>query len=130
MVSVPAVALSALKKHRAAQGRERLVLGEAWGNPLQVFTSTIGTPLSKSTMIRRAFKPLLAKAGLPNIHFHDLRHSCATLLLAVGENMKTIQEMLGHSRYGTTADVYAHVLPGQQKQAAARMNEILTGGRD
>lgn len=128
MVNLSAVALAALKRHRATQGRERLVLEEAWGNPSLVFTTTIGTPISKSTMIRRAFKPALRKASLPNIRFHDLLHSAA-LLLAAGENMRTVQEMWGHSRFGTTADVYAHVLPGQQKRAVARMDEIPTCAR-
>ena len=124
-VVLPAIALSALKKHRAAQAAERLVLGEAWADPELVFTTTIGTPLGKSVLIRRSFKPILRKTELPDIRFHDLRHTCASLLLAAGENMKVVQELLGHSRFSTTADTYAHTLPGQHRQAAETMDRIL-----
>jgi integrase len=128
-VVLSAIALSALKKHRAAQATERLVLGEAWADPELVFTTTIGTPLGKSALIRRSFKPILRKAELPDIRFHDLRHTCASVLLAAGENMKTVQELLGHSRFSTTADTYAHTLPDQHRQAAETMDRIL-GPRD
>lgn len=117
--------MAALKKHRAVQAAERLVLGEAWAEPDLVFTTKIGTPLGKSDFIRRSFKAVLRRAGLPDIRFHDLRHTAATLLLAAGENMRTIQEMFGHSRFSTTADIYAHVLPDQQRQTADKMDAVL-----
>ena len=112
-VVLPAIALSALKKHRAAQAAERLILGEAWADPELVFTTTIGTPLGKSVLIRRSFKPILRKTELPDIRFHDLRHACASLLLAGGENVST------------TADTYARTLPGQHRQATETMDRIL-----
>ncbi len=124
-LALPTVAAAALKKHRAAQASERLVLGEAWAEPELVFTTKIGTPLGKSDFIRRSFKTILRRAELPDIRFHDLRHTAATLLLAAGENMRTIQEMLGHSRFGTTADIYAHVLPEQKRRAAESMDLLL-----
>lgn len=76
-------------------------------------------------LIRRSFKPILRKAELPDIRFHDLRHTCASLLLAAGENMKVVQELLGHSRFSTTADTYAHTLPDQHRRAAETMDRIL-----
>jgi integrase len=62
---------------------------------------------------------------LPHQRFHDLRHACATLLLLQGEDLRVVQEVLGHASYTTTANVYAHVLPRLKRQAAARMDAIL-----
>jgi integrase len=63
-------------------------------------------------------------AQLPQIWFHDLRHSAATIMLSNGVPMKVVQEILGHSNFSTTANVYAHVLPAMQKEAAAKMDEL------
>jgi integrase len=124
-VVLPAIALSALKKHKAAQAAERLVLGEAWADAELVFTTRIGAPLGRSVLNHHGFKPLLTKAGLPDMRFHDLRHTAASLLLAAGENMKVVQELLGHARFSTTADTYTHTLPGQHRQAAETMDSLL-----
>jgi integrase len=66
------------------------------------------------------------KLGFPTIRFHDLRHSAATLLLAQGVSPRYITELLGHSQVSVTMQTYAHVLPEVQKQAATKMDEILT----
>jgi len=66
-------------------------------------------------------------AGIPRIRFHDLRHTCATLLLASGEQPRVIMEVLGHSVIGTTMNLYAHVLPSSHKEAANRMDRTLRG---
>jgi integrase len=71
------------------------------------------------------FKALLTAAGLPNIRLHDLRHSCATLLLAQGVNPRVVMETLGHSQVSLTLNTYSHVLPALQQDAAARMNALL-----
>jgi len=68
------------------------------------------------------FLPLLKRAGLPRIRFHDLRHTAATLLLAQGINVKVISEMLGHADVSITLRVYAHVMPHMQQQAADAMD--------
>ena len=73
------------------------------------------------------FKRLLQKAGLPPIRFHDLRHTAATTLLALGVNPKIVQEMLGHTEISMTMDIYSHVLPTMQKEAMHRMNTALWG---
>ena len=73
-------------------------------------------------------KALLKKAGLPDIRFHDLRHSAATLLLSVGVHPKVVQEILGHSQISITMDVYSHVLPGMQQDAMSRLNDALKEG--
>ena len=71
-------------------------------------------------MFNRSFKPLLKKAGLPyTIRFHDLRHTYATLLCSTNVNPKVVQEMLGHANISQTMDIYSHVLPNMQDEAAA-----------
>jgi predicted NBD/HSP70 family sugar kinase len=67
----------------------------------------------------------LAAAGLPRVTFHSLRHAAASYLLAAGVPMRVVQEVLGHSQLSTTADIYSHVLPELQADAAARMGTLL-----
>jgi len=69
---------------------------------------------------------VLKTAGLPPVRFHDLRHTAATFLLAQGVDARTIMETLGHSQISLTLDTYSHVLPSLQREAADRMNRLLT----
>ena|SRR5215470_11798793 len=79
-------------------------------------------------LFRRHFKPLLKKAGLPeSIRLYDLRHSCATLLLAENENPKVVSERLGHSTTTLTLDTYSHVLPSMQRGASDKLENMLLG---
>ena len=71
-------------------------------------------------------KPLLKRAGLPRVRFHDLRHTCATLLLSKNVNPKVVSEMLGHATIAITLDTYSHVLPTMQESAAAAMEDALS----
>jgi integrase len=74
----------------------------------------------------RSFKPLLKRAGLPqSTHFHDLRHTCATLLLDRGVHPKFVQELLGHPNVSITLDIYSHVLPGMDDVLADAMDDAL-----
>ena len=91
-----------------------------------MFTSSIGTPFEPRNVTRQ-FKALLTAAKLPNIRLHDLRHSCATLLLAQGVNPRVVMETLGHSQVSLTLNTYSHVLPALQQDAAARMNAVFAG---
>jgi integrase len=91
-----------------------------------VFASEIGTPLSRHNVNSRSFKPLLVRAGLPNIRFHDLRHTCATLLLGKGVHPKFVQELLGHATIAITLDTYSHVLPGMGKHVSRAMEDVLS----
>ncbi len=70
---------------------------------------------------------LLKKFGLPHMRFHDLRHSAATILLVAGVHPKVIQERLGHSTIATKLDVYSHVLPSMQQEAAKKIDDIFSG---
>ena len=77
-------------------------------------------------MTARRFKPLLKLAGLPQIRFHDLRHTCATLLLSENVNPKIVSEMLGHATIAITLDTYSHVLPTMQESAAQALEDALS----
>jgi integrase len=95
-----------------------------------VFTSEAGTPINPSNLRQRSFAPLLKEAGLPHIRFHDLRHTCATLLLSKGVHPKFVQELLGHATVAITLDTYSHVLPSMGDQTARAMLEALSPKED
>ena len=100
-------------------------LGTLWRDHGLIFPSGAGTPLSGGNL-NRAFKALLKHAGLPPIiRFHDLRHTCATLLLRQGVNPKFVQELLGHGDVSLTLNVYSHVLPDMGDTAAGAMDDAL-----
>ena len=119
--------IDALRRHRAHQAAERLRLGEAWADLDMVFPNAAGEVYEPSNFVRRQFLPLLRKAGLPRIRFHDLRHTAATLLLGQGVNVKVVSEMLGHSNISITLNIYGHVLPHMQQHAVETMDRLLWG---
>lgn len=116
-----------LNEHRAAQNTRRLKLGEAWANHGLVFPSSVGTP-TYARNLSRAYKRIVAKAGLDGIRFHDLRHTAATLMLIAGVHPKVVSERLGHSTVSITLDTYSHVLPDMQHEAAAVLDDVLSAG--
>jgi integrase len=92
-----------------------------------VFSSNVGTSMSVHNFHNRSWKPLLRRAGLPlSTRFHDLRHTCATLLLLKGVHPKLVQELLGHSSIEMTLDIYSHVLPNMGDAAAGAMDDSLS----
>lgn len=92
---------------------------------LWVFPNSDGGPMRKDNLMHRQFRPLFKSAGLVGVRFHDLRHTSATLGLAAGDNVKIIQERLGHASAKTTLDVYAKAVPSLQRESATRMDSIL-----
>lgn len=118
-------ATQALKSHRKRQLEERLGSAGLWQDSGLVFTTGKGTPLDVANLTYRSFRPLLERAGLPRIRFHDLRHTFATLMLSNNEHPKVVQEMLGHATITQTMDTYSHVLPNMQEQAASRLGALL-----
>jgi integrase len=123
-IALPGVAATALRTHRVRQLEARLAAGARWQERGFVFTSGIGTPI-EPRRITREFRALLERAGLPAIRLHDLRHSCATLLLAQGVSPRVVMETLGHSQVSLTLNTYSHVLPALQRDAATKMDAIL-----
>jgi integrase len=126
VVRLTDLAIAALKAHREAQNEERAKAGSLWEETSLVFTSTIGTPVDVGNLTYRSFRPLLKSADLPRIRFHDLRHTCATLLLSKGTHPKIVQEMLGHANISITMDTYSHVLPDMQEKAVSAMDDALS----
>jgi len=117
-IQLPQIAVDALHDHR----RQMLAEGNAGSEWL--FCNTVGGPLRKSNFIRRIYKPLLKRACLPMIRFHDLRHTSATILLSLGLHPKIVQERLGHAKISMTLDTYSHVLPNMQQQAATKLDQL------
>ena len=103
---------------------ERLVAGSPWVDSGHVFTTTIGTPI-EATVVTRAFRRALARAGLPHSRFHDLRHAAATYLLAQGMTLEDVKNLLGHSSITLTSNTYGHVLEKRQRQVAQAMDAVL-----
>ncbi len=124
-VRLPHSAVDALLRHRELQDAERARVNASWRDYGLVFPNTLGGYADYTNLMPRHFKPLLRRAGLPNIRFHDLRHTCATLLLIRGVHPKIVSEMLGHSSVSITLDVYSHVIPGLGEAAALAMEDAL-----
>ncbi|GHO86440.1 tyrosine-type recombinase/integrase [Dictyobacter formicarum] len=134
-IILPTFIQEALKAHRAQQLQERLKAGKEWEQHNLVFCSMLGKHVKPSSL-RTQFKGALQKANLPDIRFHDLRHSAATILLSMGVNVKVIQELLGHANISITLNIYSHVTPTMQRDAMkeldqhyqiARKGEIMVG---
>ena len=125
VVSVPLSVGRLLQRHRVEQVSERLKAGTEWRDLDLVFSSIRGEPLEWRVVSRRYFQPLRRAANLHGLRPYDLRHSCASLLLAAGENVKVVSERLGHASAALTLDVYSHVLPHMQQSAADRMEALL-----
>lgn len=123
ILPLPEVLVRALKAHRARQLEERLLAGARWQDHGLTFPSGIGTPLEPRNLTR-SFKALLTRAGLPDVRFHDLRHSCASLLVAQGHHPRVVMETLGHSQISLTMNTYSHVMPALQQDAADRMDAL------
>ncbi len=119
-------AVEALRSHLKRQLGEIDRAGSLWRENGLMFASEIGEPLDRRYLTNRRFKALLKGAGLPEIRFHDLRHTCATLLLSKNVNPKIVSEMLGHATIAITLDTYSHVLPNMREQAAAAMEDALS----
>jgi integrase len=121
---LPNVAAKALREHRTRQLTERLAAGPMWEEHGLVFTRANGRPLHGSN-VTREFQRMLEQAGLRRLRFHDMRHACASLLIAQGVHPRVVMETLGHSQIGITMNLYSHVLPEAQRQAAAQMDAVL-----
>jgi integrase len=122
-VPLPGACVEALTEHRQRQKQEEAA-APVWLNDWNlVFTTTIGTPLDPQNVLHQ-FQAVCERVGLPRLRFHDLRHTCASLLLAQGVEARVIMDTLGHSLIGTTLNLYAHVMPATQRDAAGKMDSL------
>ena len=129
-VSLGPTVVAALRRHWSRQAQEKLAVGPLYEDQGLVFASLSGTPLEASNLVRRSFKPLLRRAGLPDIRFHDLRHTCATLLFGQGHHPKDVQLLLGHANVSMTLDTYSHAIPDGGALTAAAMEHALSPTRE
>jgi integrase len=125
VIPLPAFAVAALRRHKAEQARLRLRLGPAYDDQGLVCTTETGRPLAHN--FGRDYLALLERAGVPRVRFHDLRHSHATLLLSQNVHPKVVSERLGHAAVGVTLDIYSHVVPALQQEAADKLEALLGG---
>jgi len=119
----------ALLAHRTAQEQERVAWGDSRLDSGLVFTREDGSALSPD-YVTRYFRTLSRRAGLPEIRFHDLRHTSASIALTAGVAMKVVSERLGHSTTGITADLYTHVNPAVAQDAADAIARLVAEGRE
>lgn len=124
-IALSLLAVEALVRHRAQKQKARDAAGRPWTDQDFVFPSGTGRPINPSWLRQDLFYPLLARAGLPRITFHALRHTFATLQIAQGTNLKIISEMLGHASIRITADQYGHISDTMQRQAQDGLDRLL-----
>ncbi len=117
--------LDRLAAHRQRQDIERKAQGENWQEYDMIFPSSIGTPMDCHRILDQ-FKEILHKAGLPDMRFHDLRHTSLSLLMDIGVSVTTVQQRAGHSKASVTTDIYGHSMGRSQDLAAIQIEELIT----
>lgn len=125
-IHVTETVVRALREHLARQMEHMQRLGDLYQDEGLVFASEVGSPINPTNLRKRSFASLLKRAKLAEIRFHDLRHTCATLLLTSNVHPKYVQELLGHATIAITLDTYSHVLPGMGAQVASAMDKVLS----
>jgi integrase len=125
-IHLTGAAVEAFRGHLERQLEDIERLGDLYHDNGLVFTSQVGTLINPSNLRRRSFAPLLQRAGLPQIRFHDLRHTCATLLLSRNTNPRLVQDLLGHANVAITLDTYSHIIPGMGNLTARTMEDIFS----
>ena len=125
-IPLPQEMVDALRAHKSTQLEEGIT---AWDGGDLVFRTSKGGPFDGPN-VTRYLQRHAKEAGLPRIRFHDLRHACATFLLAQGVELQVVKEILGHSQISLTADTYAHVLPSLKEDATERLRSVIWGGND
>ncbi len=125
-LALPGIAVRELRDHHARQQREHDLGGDGWNHLDLVFTRGDGEPLD-GTVVSHQFHRLLDRAGLPQRRFHDLRHSCATLLEAQKVSPRVAMEILGHSHIAVTMNMYTKVVSALKHDAAKRIDDLVNG---
>src|SRR5262249_2649229 len=125
-IPLPDVCVTSLEAHRKRQQQERALAGSRWKDTGHVFTSTIGPPIDDRQTLKEFDAPD-ATVKLPKQRFHDLRHACISLLGAQNVPLKVVAEIVGHSDVRLTQNVYQHVYADAKREAASKMDELLSG---
>ncbi|HYN30662.1 MAG TPA: site-specific integrase [Dermatophilaceae bacterium] len=123
VLPLPRTLVAVLVTHREAQQRERERAGESWQDSGLVFTTAKGTVIEPRNL-NRFLDQATSRAGLRRLRFHDLRHTCASLLLAQGVSPRVVMELLGHSQLSMTTDLYGHVMPSSLRSAADALDGV------
>jgi integrase len=123
-VTIGPTTLKMLQQHYKDQQIQRQAAGEKWHDNDLIFPNTVGNPMEHRN-VHRFYKEMLSKAGLPDMRFHDLRHTAATLMLKEGINPKIVQERLGHADISLTLNTYSHVLPSMQDEVAGKLDDLM-----
>lgn len=123
----PAV-VEAMRSHYIAEAQRLLKLGHRVQPDTLVFSDRWGDPVNPWHITERAFKPMLRRAGLPVVRFHDLRHTFASMMLSEGVRVDIVSRMLGHASAAVTLGVYAHLMPGDEEAAVERLQARIGGG--
>lgn len=123
-ISLSKICVEALRKLKTSQEKTK----ENWTADYSlVFPNDLGEPRRSRNVLNTSFKRIKKKGNLPDIRFHDLRHTCATLLLTKGVHPKIVQELLGHSSISITLDTYSHCVPNMQEKVVEAMEDIFEG---
>lgn len=128
-VDLTPASLTALKAHRVRQQTEKLAIGGDYHDQGFIFATENGHALDSCNISRRIYHPILVKAGIRRIRFHDLRHTCASLMIAQNESPKYIQKQLRHSSIEMTFDRYGHLFPDANRDAVARLDNAIFPNR-
>jgi integrase len=122
------VVADTLRAHYIAEAERLLALGHRLQPDTLVFSDRWGDPVNPWHVTERAWKPLLRRAGLPEIRFHDIRHTFASMMLSEGARVDVVSKMLGHASPAITLSIYAHLMPGDEEAAVARLQTRIGGG--
>ncbi|MBV8931155.1 MAG: site-specific integrase [Kutzneria sp.] len=122
-IPLPRPLVELLKHHRKKQLEDRFRAGTDWQTSGLVFTTKLGAPIDPRN-VNRMFAALCTKAGVRSIRVHDMRHSCATLLFALGVDAATVQRILRHSSITVTTSIYMEVIETVQREAVSRMDDL------
>ena len=123
-ISLAPSVVATLHRVKHKQLENRLRYGECWDDSGFVFTDELGHHLSASS-VYKSFKKVMEQIGSPSTRFHDLRHSYAVASIKSGDDIKTVQENLGHATAAFTLDVYGHVTEQMKQDSAARMEQFI-----
>lgn len=126
IIDLPSFTVEELKHYKTEQNKHRLQIGPAFQNHGLVCARPDGQPLHPNS-VSDAFRKIRKKVGFLHVGYHDLRHSHTTQLLKQGINIKVVSERLGHANIATTLEIYAHVLPSMQEEAASAIDTALRG---